>query len=193
MPASCTAQILVGGSTNYWGGAGVGIGPDRNMYLVEGSRAAWVLEPVTHNSQANEIFTWIPSGPERLFADGLVMIAVLVDQDPDMKEIIESRLKPEQAQALLTSSNVDLTDMPDDVLGELQAAAPNSIRSKLVITVMAGSSISGQVALLDRGSIEAELCTVSWARAIDPDGKPVVAGKLPPDDPDAHRFYEVRI
>jgi hypothetical protein len=51
MAATCTAQIVVGGSMNYWGGPGVGIGPRRIMYLVEGARAAWVLEPVVHNSE----------------------------------------------------------------------------------------------------------------------------------------------
>jgi hypothetical protein len=120
------------------------------------------------------------------------MIAALVDEDLPLRKLIEDRLTPEQARALLSAGRADLTELPDDVLEELEAAALPSVRSKLVVTSMAGSSLTGQIALLDRCSMDAEVCTVSWMRETDSDGNTKAAGELPPDDPEAHRFYDVR-
>jgi hypothetical protein len=53
--------------------------------------------------------------------------------------------------------------------------------------------------LLGSGRIESKNGTptkdqlVSWMRVTDSEGKTEVVGQLPPDDPEAHRFYEVRI
>jgi hypothetical protein len=192
MAPTCAAQIVVGGSMNYWGGPGVGIGPVRIMYLVEGQRPAWVLETVAHNSEGKPI-TWIPSRPERILADGLVMIAALVDEDPAIRELIEDRLEPSQARELLAGGRADMTELPEDFVEELESAALASIRTKLVVTAMSGSSLIGQIALLDRCSMDAEVCMASWMRVTDSEGKTEIAGELPPDDPESHRFYEVRI
>jgi hypothetical protein len=178
---------------NYWGGPGVGIAPVRIMYLIEGARAAWVLEPVAHNAQAGQPVTWIPRRPEQILTDALVMIAALVDEDPAVRELIEDRLKPGQSRELLAGDRADLTELPEDVLEEHGAAALGSVRSKLVVTAMSGSSLTGQLALLDRCSMDAEVCMVSWMRETDSEDNTKVAGELPPDDPEAHRFYAVRI
>lgn len=178
---------------NYWGGPGVGVGPVRNMYLVEGARAAWVLEPVAHNSEDGQPVTWIPRTPEQILADGVVMIAALVDEDPAVRGLIEDRLKAGQSRELLTGDRADLTELPEDVLTEVESAALRAVRSKLVITAMSGSSLTGQLALLDRCSMDAEVCVVCWMRETDSEGNTKVAGELPPDDPEAHRFYALRI
>src|SRR5262245_49576271 len=115
MSVTCTAQIVIGGSMNYWSGPGVGIGPSRIMYLVENERAHWILESVVHNSENASPITWIPSRPTQILADALVMIAALVDQDPPLRELIEDRLKPEQVRALLHSPLGDLTELPDEL------------------------------------------------------------------------------
>jgi hypothetical protein len=148
MPATCTAQIVLGGSMSGWGGPGVAIGPVRIMYLVEGQRAAWVPEPVAHNSQEGPPITWIPSRPEQILADGLVMISALVDEDPKIRELIRDRLTPAQARALLGAEWSDLTELADECLEEIENSARKAVHSKLVITVMNGSSVTGQLALL---------------------------------------------
>lgn len=192
MAATCTAQILVGGSMNHWGGPGVGIGPDRIMYLVEGGRAAWILEAVAHASEDRSPVTWIPRCPERILADGLVMIAALIDEAPAVRALIEDRLRPNQSGELLASDWADLGKLPEDLLEELDSAALTGVRSKLVIALMSGSSLTGQIALLERCEMDAEVCTVSWMRQTNSEGNAEVAGELPPDDPEAHRFYGVR-
>jgi hypothetical protein len=78
--ATCTAQIIVGGSGSGWGGDG-GIGPTHVLYLVEGSRAGWVLEKVAHQSDPDaslQPISWIAGAPQRILADALVMIAAFL-------------------------------------------------------------------------------------------------------------------
>lgn len=200
MSASCTAQITVGSPTSYWGGPGVGIGPDYVMYLVEGARAAWVLERVVHHTDgdaSNEPRTWVAGAPDRILADGLVMIAALVEDEPNVRELIERRVERERSTALLTERWAELDGVAGKVLDEFEAAALEAVRSKLVVTVMDGSSVTGQLALLDCCSMEAEVCTASWVRVKRWSNEASAdvlqtEGKLPPEDPEAHRFYEVR-
>lgn len=192
--ATCTAQITIGGFPGGWGGENVGIGPHRIMYLVEGGRAAWVLEPVVHNSEDDGTapVTWIPHGPDRLLADALVMIASLIQEDTGVRELIGRHLGG-KAHDFLEAAHVDLTEVDGDLLREIEEAAAAAVEAKLVVTVMNGSSVTGQLALLDRCSMVAEVCTASWIRQPDIDGKLQTAGKLPPEDPEAHRFGEIRI
>ena len=201
MSASCTAQITVGSPTSYWGGPGVGIGPSHVMYLVEGARTAWILETVAHQTErgvGHEPTTWVAGAPDRILADGLLMIAALVENDPDVRKLIESRVDQKRAQALLDERWAELDGLSGDVLDELEAAAREAVHSKLVVAVTDGSSVTGQLALLDRCSMEAEVCTASWIRVkrwSQEAGDDVLqtAGTLPPEDPEAHRFYALRI
>jgi hypothetical protein len=57
------------------------MGPRHVMYLVEGSRATWALEPVSHWIWPDErtvpkVVSWVPTEPERILADGLLMVAL---------------------------------------------------------------------------------------------------------------------
>ena len=196
MGATCTAQIIVGASLRGgFYGPFHGIGPDCVMYLVEGGRAAWVAENVRHHGgeDAEELITWVPSHPERILADGLVMIAARITKEAVIQKLVHDRLKPKQAEALLEAKRADLTKIDEGALLELEKAAREAIRAKFVITTMNGSSLTGQLALLERCAIEAEVCTPSWVCQVDDDGKIRTRGTLPPDEPEAHNFTEIRM
>jgi hypothetical protein len=140
---------------------------------------------------------WVAGSPERILADGLVMIAALVENQPNIRKLIERRVDHKQAKALLDEGLGELDGLSGDALDELETAACEAVRSKLVVTVMDGSSVTGQLALLDRCSMEAEVCTASWVRVkrwSQEAGaeKLQTQGTLPPEAPEAHRFYEVR-
>ena len=122
-----------------------------------------------------------------------VALAALVDDDPETSGLIEERFTPAQAQALLKDDWADLTEVAEDALVQVQAVAARNVRSKLVVTAMAGSSIAGQLAILDACSMDPEVCMVSWHRHTDDEGKVHVGGHLPPDNPEDHRFTAVRI
>ena len=180
---------------NYWAGPGVGIGPARILYLFEGSRAAWVLQTALgyQSPQAVSRLVWVASRPERILADGLVMVAALVEQDADIRKAIEQALEPKQAQKLLEADwSDDLDAIADEALEVIETAAQQSVSSKLVVSVLNGSSIAGQLALLDRCSMDVEVCTPSWTRETNDGGTMHTTGALPPEDPGAHRFTAVR-
>lgn len=193
---TCTAQITIGDFPGGWAGPNIGIGPQRILYLLEGSRAAWVLERVVHNSDEDEFtgpVTWVPRGPENLLADALVMIAALVEANGDVQDLIAHRLGAKAASKLLTAPYVDLPELDGDLFLEIEDAAATAVKSKLVVTVMNGSSLVGQLGLLERCSMIAEVCSASWVRQPDADGNLQTGGELPPEDPDAHRFTALRI
>jgi hypothetical protein len=167
------------------------------MYLVEGARAAWILEPVQHVANEPEVrpITWIPRGPEQILADALVMIAGLVVEDEKVQTLL-GRLPPSKSsKPPLDGDWFDLTEFETEALERLEESALNAIppECKLIVTSMSGSSIYGQLGLLEDGAMDAEVCTVTWMRGRDFDGNVSTAGELPPDDPESHRFTALRI
>jgi hypothetical protein len=154
-------------------------------------------ERVVHNSEEEEGFTepvtWVPHGPDRLLADALVMIAAVVEGNAEVLERLAQLFATGKADELVKGSYLDLTELDGDSLRELEEAAAAAVQSKLVVTAMNGSSVVGQLALLERCSMIAEVCMASWVRQPDVDGNLQTGGELPPEDPDAHRFTAVRI
>jgi hypothetical protein len=198
MARTCTAQILIGHHPYGWGQPCRGMGPLDVMYLVEGSRASWFLEPVAHQVSPEErtaprVTEWILTRPERILADGLLLLALNErDPDPNLIESVEEFLSPKDAHALLSSERADLTRIDEKGTQALADTALDSIESKLVVTVMEQSAITGQLALLERCSMYAEVCTTQWIRSQDMHGEARTAGELPPENPDDHGFYAVR-
>lgn len=197
MPQTCTAQILVGGHTYGWGQPCRGIGPSHVMYLVEGSRATWVLEEVGHayieDPPHAKPVRWVPSGPERIFAEGLLMVALRVEKNDEVVDALAKHLGPAHRALLLTNDYADLTEFDHDALPLLDSTVQKAIESKLVVTVMEESAISGQVSLLEHCEAFTEVCTPSWIRFRGMHGNTQTAGEFPPQDPDAHGFYAIRV
>lgn len=206
--ASRTAQILIGHSDMYHGG----IYPTHVMYLAENSRPVWLLEPVgrglagTASDQPDdeevpawttEAVAWVPSGPEHILEDGLLLLALHVLRDENLLELAESRLP----ELLKVGRRIDLTKMPKSGLDELrQRCTQIDLHYKLAVTVLEGSSIHGQLPVLERYPMEVEVCTVTYsrlARGFAGSGKPEARGSLtagwPDDGPPDHRYYEVNI
>ncbi len=92
--ASRTAQILIGRPDPYHDG----IYPTHVMYLAENSRPVWLLEPVGRGLAGatsdqpddeevplwtTEPVVWVPSRPEHILEDGLLLLAVHVLRDQD--------------------------------------------------------------------------------------------------------------
>lgn len=198
--ATCTAQITVGAPmTRGWAPEGVGIGPSHILYLIESGRAAWAMEPVTHPGALDEglpaeVRTWIPRAPETILADGLLMVAALLEGDGAVRDaLIGSESKSYGGGRLLDVEWADLGELEPELVEEAATAAAKTITAKLVITAMYGSSLTGQLAMLERCSMDVEVCVPTWVRSRDDDGEVHIAGNLPPEDPNDHRFTAVRI
>jgi hypothetical protein len=120
-----------------------GIIPTHVAWLSENGRAGWLLEPTarglwgTDESWTQEEISWVPGGPEHILEDGLLLIAVHVLRDK----------------------------MPVEILVELRERCQHvDMGQKVVVTVLGGSSLEGQLPLLERYPMQVEVCTVTYSR-----------------------------
>src|SRR5688500_16226564 len=101
--SSMTAQLGVGHPDTYHGG----IAPTHIVWLSENSRPAWILQSVWRGftSDPDDAFdeadgptwtdertVWVPSGPESILEDGLLLIATHVVNDPDVLGLAQDEL-----------------------------------------------------------------------------------------------------
>lgn len=210
--ASKTAQIAVGQAGRYHGG----IYPTHTLWLSENSRPAWILEPtgwdlgggtLAPEAEESDAWTtepvcWVPGGPEHILEDGLLLIAVHVLRAEPVLEFVRERLPAlEEIRVPFKDKPVELDAMPKNLLAKLRRrCAQLDLHYKLVVTVLEGSSIRGQLPVLDRYPMEVEVCTVSYSRVgrgFAGSGKPEPRGSLtaswPGDDPPDDRYYAVNI
>jgi hypothetical protein len=157
-----TAQLAVGTPHPHHDG----IIPTHVAWLSENGRAGWLLEPTarglwgTDESWTQEEISWVPGGPEHILEDGLLLIAVHVLRDESLLELARKNL-PE----LLDDSAVELEKMPVEILVELRERCQHvDMGQKAVVTVLGGSSLEGQLPLLERYPMQVEVCTVTYSR-----------------------------
>jgi hypothetical protein len=142
------------------------------LLVSENDRPAWSLYAMPC---ANPEATWIPT-VENMLEDGILMAGLLAVQDAALVA----------AAAAFRSNYRDRAQMDDDIsagdrcrLYELcRALGPET---KLVVTVLEGSTVAGQLAILGRYSIGVEVCQSiyrreysTWSRAV------AERGSLPP-------------
>ena len=169
---SYTAQILVGVPHPNHGG----IIPSHSLSLSENSRPAWVLvrlNPDTRNGGPRRV-TWIPTH-EHALEDGVLMIAIHVARDAvvlaqamsfcsdiDGKSVdVHKALNEAQREALYENCR-GLTDFP-----------------KLAVSVYEGSLIARHLQVLERYSMDVEVCPVAYARFYSPrQEKTITRGSL---------------
>jgi hypothetical protein len=201
-----------------------GILPTHVAWLFENSRHMWMLEPtalrLTGESTRDDrpgsqgLIRWIPEGPDHILEDGLLLIAVHLDEQGGVWKLA-SELIPRLVE-------MDTTKTPDGIehvcdLNELSykdpAAAEHLARlrnlskesmpstAKLIVTTLEGSSIERQLPILERYPIELEVCTVTYSRQrlmgawgpVDPSSPPSVRGSLEPrPDAPGHRYTAIR-
>jgi len=200
MSATCTAQILIGGSNHgVWGGPEIGIGPNATLYLVEGSRAAWAMERVRHATGADDLpdgpITWVASRPDRILSAALLMIAARGIEIPEVIGMLEDLGDPKAVGALLDRDWADLGRLDQKLVVKLERLALEILPAglKVIVSPMVESSIMGQLGILADGEMDAEVLMPIWTRRHDSEGKVHVEGELPPIDPGDHRFTAVRL
>ena len=149
--AELTAQILVNGSYL--------------LLLLENDRPHWNCIHLRYKEPRPTI-TWIPSKPENIFKDGLLMIAIHCLAD---EEIIK-RAKSMSKEIMNDFVTLSLTD---EQLAELYAmnrkdsdtatSTAQSTDGHLVITILAnGSSIGGELKELKHNGCGVEIAHSKW-------------------------------
>lgn len=158
--ATFTAQILIGSAHPNHGG----INPTHQLYLSENSHPAWLLVPaIAANrvpSMPSETLTWIPTH-ENILEDALLMIALHVVRDPGVSEAAERLLRTKTPSFATLREDIDKQDLQH--LHEKSRAVETGV--KLVITVMEGSTVMGQLKVLEQYRMEVEVCTTLYSRS----------------------------
>ncbi len=152
--STVTAQIIVGTSP-VWSG---GIVPDYQLFFSENSRPAWALYKIpggsgNHLPDPGRPVVWIPT-IEHLLEDAIVMIHRYVIDDEVVAEQVDRKLREKEPGRAELYRDIDLHDL--EIIREL--CRKSTFQYKLLITVLAGSSIESQLGVLKRYSFEYEIC-----------------------------------
>ena len=161
--ATWTAQILVGHSHPNHGG----IGARYQLFLSENDRPCWecfpVFPPRPGEVLKNEGHTvWIPPGPGSILECGLLMVALHcfdpMARLPVNKELVSSA---KSMSKKIMDKFVDMSILTDKQFKELYDMAKKikiNDSTKLIVTVLAGSSITEQLKELKKHKYDFEVC-----------------------------------
>lgn len=164
--ATMTAQIQVGQAHRYHGG----INPTHYLFLSENSRPAWILvsqksfnDGKEESEIKNDKVTWIPT-LERMLEDALVMIAYYILKDSKVCRLVDKYVNSKSKNWVEVYE-----DIPENIREELYKACRSKDNNyKMVVTVMGGSSLLGQLKVLQLYKMDLEVCTSIYSRNYDP-------------------------
>ena len=158
-----TAQILVGNSHPNHGGITAGY----QLFLSENDRPCWecfpIFPPRLGEVLKNEGHTvWIPPSPGSILECGLLMVALHcfdpMARLPVNKELVSSA---KSMSKKIMDKFVDMSILTDKQFKELYDMAKKikiNDSDKLIVTVLAGSSITGQIKELKKHKYDFEVC-----------------------------------
>ena len=161
--ATWTAQILVGNSHPNHGGITAGY----QLFLSENDRPCWecfpIFPPRLGEVLKNEGHTvWIPPGPGSILECGLLMVALHcfdpMARRPVNKELVSSA---KSMSKKIMDKFVDMSILTDKQFKELYDMAKKikiNDSTKLIVTVLAGSSITGRLKELKKHKYDFEVC-----------------------------------
>ena len=161
--ATWTAQILVGNSHPNHGGITAGY----QLFLSENDRPCWecfpIFPPRLGEVLKNEGHTvWIPPSPGSILECGLLMVALHcfdpMARLPVNKELVSSA---KSMSKKIMDKFVDMSILTDKQFKELYDMAKKikiNDSTKLIVTVLAGSSITGQIKELKKHKYDFEVC-----------------------------------
>ena len=161
--ATWTAQILVGNSHPNHGGITAGY----QLFLSENDRPCWecfpIFPPRLGEVLKNEGHTvWIPPGPGSILECGLLMVALHcfdpMARRPVNKELVSSA---KSMSKKIMDKFVDMSILTDKQFKELYDMAKKielNDSDKLIVTVLAGSSITERLKELKKHKYDSEVC-----------------------------------
>ena len=161
--ATWTAQILVGNSHPNHGGITAGY----QLFLSENDRPCWecfpIFPPRLGEVLKNEGHTvWIPPGPGSILECGLLMVALHcfdpMARLPVNKELVSSA---KSMSKKIMDKFVDMSILTDKQFKELYDMAKKielDDSDKLIVTVLAGSSITERLKELKKHKYDFEVC-----------------------------------
>lgn len=160
--ATLTAQILVGhGHPNH-----DGINPTHYLFFSQNDRSAWVLLPEnifdrnTARDPVSKKTIWHPT-MENALEDALLMIAVYVLREPKTRELaMECFYDFNDHRVELHKDNV----LESDLQSLYEHVRNINAEYKIVVTTLKGSPIEVQLPVLEKYSMDVEVCTPIYSR-----------------------------
>ncbi|HYN79465.1 MAG TPA: hypothetical protein VES73_16910 [Lamprocystis sp. (in: g-proteobacteria)] len=159
--ATLTAQMLAGiGHPN-----DDGLLLHATLGLYENSRPCWQLDIRTDRPNHSAAppaprRIWIPSHPERILEEGLLMLALYVWRQPAVRQQARIPLGLD-----LRGPRQDLTTLdPADLAALCETARGLPCPGKLALMVLNGSYLRQQLPRLEQWPLQAEVCTPQWWR-----------------------------
>lgn len=153
-----TAQILIGGPhPNH-----DGIQPTHYLFLSENGGPGWVLVPenLTESSKGGlERITWIPT-VSHMLEDAFLMIAIHVLQDEEICRLAKKSFSNEERGRVELFDDIDPVEL--EGLRKKCRDLPNWC--KLIISVFDGSTVCGQLGVIDKYRMDVEVCTCTYCR-----------------------------
>ncbi len=155
-----TAHALVGTPHQHHGG----IVPSHRLYLSENDRLAWILVPESAGdgpaSRLGHAVTWVPS-LENMLEDALLMIALHVVHDRAVHNAAGPLLARSHETPLVLYDVIE----PEQLLSLYELCRNSRSSYKLVLTVLTGSTIRSQLGVLERYSMDVEVCLPVYSRS----------------------------
>lgn len=147
-----TAILHVGASHPNHGG----ISPSHQLLLSENSRPAWTLVDLDRQDPP---VVWIPT-VENMLEDGLLMAGLLALEDPGLAAAATTCFRHGYGERVELHS-----DIPDADRKRLhQLCRGIGPVAKVVVTVLEGSTVAGQVGVLANYGLEVEVCPSVYQR-----------------------------
>ena len=128
----------------------------RSLLLEEGNRPAWLLGPLDEPNST----VWIPT-IEDMLEDGVLMAGLLVEKDAALVAAAAGLFRGDYAR------RVELyDDLREDDRHKLHGQCRKIGHSmSLLIVVLGGSTLAGQVGVLEEYGCDVELCQSVYRRA----------------------------
>jgi len=137
----------------------------RRMWLSENSRAAWCLDTparAIRDGRRGQI-VWIPRRPSSILDDGLLMIAVVILKDKEIRSVLSNMLDCDELPARIDFTKA-VTNEQHQSLIDLSRKNSEGYFYKLIISCFHGSSITRQVPILSEYKYDIEVLVPGFTR-----------------------------
>jgi hypothetical protein len=164
-----TATILVG--TPH--GLTAGLQATHVLLLSENDRPGWHLVCVGYQREPTPDVVWLPTRPDRILEDGLLMLALRVLHSPTVEAAVDQLPDADALRAdRVVLGDIEWYDEHAPRLDE--AVQADETGAVLACTVLVGSTLFGRLDDLIEVPWDVHVCPTSFARSTSPwDGRVV--------------------
>ena len=137
----------------------------RRMWLSENSRAAWCLDTparaIRDGRRAQTV--WIPRRPSSILEDGLLMVAVMILKDKEIRSALANMLDCEELPGTVDFTK-SITNEQHLLLTEMSRKNSEGYFYKLVISSFYGCSMARQMSVLENYGFDVEVLVPAYTR-----------------------------